>query len=495
MSATDTPALEVLPALLPVPAGSQIIGPLVTVEEAKAGWEHYQRLTQAILDESDYQTIGKKKFKKKAAWRKYMRFYGLDEDEATVKIIVTRNGSKEFDTIARVPIGFPLFATAFVVIRAGNGKTWTGYHECHIGERCCAAARGDICEKKSWSGHTCCKADCPGVQHWSHAGDLPATAHTRAKNRAISDAIGAGEVSAEEMEGGKGGGGDQEEYELLHVCPGCGETGAIIKGMEQYGGGWVCWKKGKRSDGSAGCGWKGQDEPPREKDDAPGASENGGKATTQAPPQAQKAEPPPPSGKTEPAGEAKTLFYEMCKLCSFGKAELPDVYDFLRHYLGTDDLTAMDDFSKAEKVKQVILQEKQTPGAGAKWVKGIAEQHRKTKQSPPAASAPTPAAKPHAPAAAAGPNGEPDLMTRHLKLCRAAGDPDGLRLMNRYLDKEMGHHNVTTITAPEELGRFARVFAELEKLAPKDLRAFLLDEPPPPQAQPEQFITDDDIPF
>ena len=36
--------------------------------------------------------------------------------------------------------------------------------------------------------------------HWGHPGDVAATALTRAKNRAISDLIGAGEVSAEEIE-------------------------------------------------------------------------------------------------------------------------------------------------------------------------------------------------------------------------------------------------------------------------------------------------------
>jgi hypothetical protein len=39
------------------------------------------------------------------------------------------------------------------------------------------------------------------------------------------------------------------------VCPKCGRS-AIIKGLEEYGGGWVCWKK------NGGCGAKFEDNDP-----------------------------------------------------------------------------------------------------------------------------------------------------------------------------------------------------------------------------------------
>ena len=39
-------------------------------------------------------------------------------------------------------------------------------------------------------------------------------------------------------------------------CPKCGVTGAIIKGKEQYGGGYLCWKKAKNN---PGCGAKWDD--------------------------------------------------------------------------------------------------------------------------------------------------------------------------------------------------------------------------------------------
>ena len=44
-----------------------------------------------------------------------------------------------------------------------------------------------------------------------------------------------------------------------HVCPVCGKE-TVIKGKDEYGGGWICWKKEGKSDG---CGAKFKDEDPR----------------------------------------------------------------------------------------------------------------------------------------------------------------------------------------------------------------------------------------
>lgn len=156
----------------------------ITVEEAIRQWGQYQELTRQLLDDSDYQQIGGKRFKKKSAWRKYARAFNIT-DRVT------------FEEIARSDDGFPIFARLRVEARALNGRTAEADQECHVRERCCKQP----CEKASWNNHACCPAECDGKRHWSHPGDLPATALTRAKNRAISDLIGAGEVSAEEMEG------------------------------------------------------------------------------------------------------------------------------------------------------------------------------------------------------------------------------------------------------------------------------------------------------
>lgn len=160
----------------------------VSVNEALAEWKEYQDLTHQLLDDSDYQSIGKKKFKKKSAWRKYARAFNIS-DRVT------------YEEIIREEDGFPIYARIRVEARHTNGRTSEADHECHISERCCPAAHGLPCDKSSWNSHSCCARGCVGRQHWSHPGDIPATATTRAKNRAISDLIGAGEVSAEEMDG------------------------------------------------------------------------------------------------------------------------------------------------------------------------------------------------------------------------------------------------------------------------------------------------------
>lgn len=154
----------------------------VSVDEALAQWQDYQRLTRELLDDTDYQAIGQKRFKKKSAWRKYARAFNIT-DRVT------------FEDIQRDETGFPMWARIRVEARANNGRTAEADHECHVSERCCERP----CRKSSWQSHECCPDDCSGKRHWSHPGDLPATALTRAKNRAISDLIGAGEVSAEEM--------------------------------------------------------------------------------------------------------------------------------------------------------------------------------------------------------------------------------------------------------------------------------------------------------
>lgn len=175
-----------LPAVIPTGA----VTLPVNVNEAVRQWEEYQELTRRLLDDSDYQGAGGgRRFKKKSAWRKYARAFNIT-DEVT------------HEEISRADDGFPIYAR--IRVRATwptNGRQAEADHECHVGERCCPAARNQDCDKKTWRGHRCCTPACDGRMHWSHPGDLPATALTRAKNRAISDLIGAGEVSAEEMDG------------------------------------------------------------------------------------------------------------------------------------------------------------------------------------------------------------------------------------------------------------------------------------------------------
>lgn len=203
---------EVLPAQSEAEHPSQALVPqsgavpqlAVDVGAVLEQWHQYQSLTKQLLVPDDYQKIGKKKFKKKSAWRKYSRAFGLSE-----VVPLDASGAPDLDKVVRIveraDDGFPLVSTSFVIVEAPGGRQGTGYHEVHVLEKCCPAKAGKYCRAEKWDSHDCCDETCDGRIHWSHPGDLPATAHTRAKNRAIADLIGAGEVSAEEMDAGQGG--------------------------------------------------------------------------------------------------------------------------------------------------------------------------------------------------------------------------------------------------------------------------------------------------
>jgi len=149
----DDPHVEVLPALV----DADIVRPAISAKAALDAWNEFQNLKGAIINESDVMKIQGKNYVKKSGWRKFATFYNL-----TDKIV------EEIRT--------PTDAGAFiwkikVECTAPNGRVTEGVAMCSSTEK--SGAR---------------------IEH-----DTYATAHTRAKNRAISDMIAAGEVSAEEM--------------------------------------------------------------------------------------------------------------------------------------------------------------------------------------------------------------------------------------------------------------------------------------------------------
>jgi len=131
----------------------------VDVDQALQEWEAYQKITSKMLDETDYQDIKGKAYKKKSAWRKYARAFNIS-DEIIEKEIIKNDKGRVIEASFLVKAILP------------NGRYAEGWGNC-----------------SRWEGN---KA------HPNH--DIPTTAHTRAKNRAIADLIGAGEVSAEEIQ-------------------------------------------------------------------------------------------------------------------------------------------------------------------------------------------------------------------------------------------------------------------------------------------------------
>lgn len=158
---------------------ADIVRPSVSPQQAAQLWSEYQELTKAILDKSDYQDIGGNAYKKKSAWRKYARFFNISD--RILEKVITRDKD---DRVVE--------ATFVVEAYAANGRSATGWGSCSITER------SHEFDKKS-SGGVTCEGPCDGRVHFDKPDNsIPATAHTRAKNRAISDIIGAGEPSAEE---------------------------------------------------------------------------------------------------------------------------------------------------------------------------------------------------------------------------------------------------------------------------------------------------------
>lgn len=135
-----------------------IVRPAISAVQAKQAWQEYLDMRSVILEKSDFQAIQGKDFIKKSGWRKFATFYNL-----TDKIVQED----------RIDSGNGVFVWKIKVIcTAPNGRQTEGVAMCSSAEK---------------SGSR--------IEH-----DVYSTAHTRAKNRAISDMIAAGEVSAEEMD-------------------------------------------------------------------------------------------------------------------------------------------------------------------------------------------------------------------------------------------------------------------------------------------------------
>ena len=145
---------------------------LIDVKYAEACQQNYLDLVEALLDEqSDYQS-GKKK---KSAWRKLAKAFNISDEKICDRIIRDENHqiiSAYFEVKAILP----------------NGRYSIGVGDCSIFDK---VNHNDVEMPSNFE----LRKRFTNAEH-----DVIATAHTRAKSRAISDLIGAGEVSAEEVE-------------------------------------------------------------------------------------------------------------------------------------------------------------------------------------------------------------------------------------------------------------------------------------------------------
>lgn len=152
-------------ALVIAPRRSEVLRPL-DVADQKAAMDLYQSGLQQILDQNDWQDAGGgKKFVKKSGWRKIAAWFDLS-------IQLVR------DEVARDENGQIIRAQVWARAVAASGRFADADGYCDIAESRFADSRG----------------------RQKLENDLRGTATTRAINRAISNLVGMGAVSAEEMD-------------------------------------------------------------------------------------------------------------------------------------------------------------------------------------------------------------------------------------------------------------------------------------------------------
>lgn len=152
-----------------------------------AAWQQFQELKKQLLDASDYQsyteTINKekkeKRFVKKSGWRKIASAFGVSLETISEEIrnFIAPDGNTHVVYVYRVR-----------AIAPGGNRSSDGVGACDTTE--------SRFQKIIWGKE---RGEKIGYEVAYKVNDLMATAYTRAANRAISDLVGGGEVSAEEV--------------------------------------------------------------------------------------------------------------------------------------------------------------------------------------------------------------------------------------------------------------------------------------------------------
>ena len=164
--------------LIPVNTGAAPLSPAA----AREAMETYQQISRALITPDDMQRIGRTEFPKRSALRKLANAYRVSTEIIKDQVDYDDDGN---------------MVRARITVRATHpdGRISDGDGICHVGER--TGGR---------------KPD-PKIEHDTHG-----TAVTRAKNRAISDLIAFGAVSAEEAEADTGGPAARSPSWAAHVA-------------------------------------------------------------------------------------------------------------------------------------------------------------------------------------------------------------------------------------------------------------------------------------
>ena len=168
-----------------VPSTGAFVQPAATVKQAVEAFQQYQQLKDALGDAADFVEIGGKRMPKKSFVRKVQRFFGLSVDESIRDEPFHGADGEVAGWLATVRASHP------------NGASQIGDGSVTVDEKSCS-------DHYPFLGRTCKKCMGNATLH-----NIRAHAMTRAKNRAIMDLVGFGDVTADEMPPGelRGGGG------------------------------------------------------------------------------------------------------------------------------------------------------------------------------------------------------------------------------------------------------------------------------------------------
>ncbi len=145
-------------ALAVIPANGGMVLPVVSAEDARAAIAAYEAMKSAILQPGDTQRIGNKDHIKRSGWVRIARPFGVTVEPVSEQYQTDPDGTWGYAVVVRAV--------------APNGASMIGDGMC-------------------WSSE---KAPGQRTRH-----NVRAHAYTRATNRAISNLVGGGEVSAEEL--------------------------------------------------------------------------------------------------------------------------------------------------------------------------------------------------------------------------------------------------------------------------------------------------------
>lgn len=158
------------------------------LEQIKETYQWFEQIKTDLLSADDIQTIGGNAFITKSGWRKIATAFGVSVDVVEVERS-QENGVVRFDATVRAT--------------APNGTTSEGVGSCASNESNFMDTldnRPNVDEDHDRALFVDGKVRVLKDPRAVNEHNIRSTAVTRAKNRAISDLVGGGEVSAEEMD-------------------------------------------------------------------------------------------------------------------------------------------------------------------------------------------------------------------------------------------------------------------------------------------------------